>query len=200
MTVKVNPIPVGPMGNISYMVEKDGCAIFIDPAWDIETIEKNLGSLKLSAVFFTHGHFDHVHSMDDFLAKHKMRAYIEARDAQLAALPAKMLLPYDAPARFDIDGINVEIIHTPGHTEGGVCIKIDNNLFTGDTLFVGACGRVDLLQSDPRKMRESLYKLSLLSPDTKVYTGHDYNGFETTIAEQIKTNHFMKSAIKDYSK
>lgn len=198
--LKIRPLPVGPMGNICYMLERAGKAALIDPSWDMDVIEKNLEGLTLSCVFLTHGHFDHVHSIDNLLASRKLQAYIDERDAQLAALPAKLMHTYSAPATFEIDGFKIEAIHTPGHTEGGVCLKGENNLFTGDTLFVGACGRVDLLQSDPRKMRESLYRLSQLPEDTQVFTGHDYNGYQTTIGEQIKTNPFMKSAIKDFSK
>ncbi|WP_428898155.1 Glyoxylase [Parelusimicrobium proximum] len=201
MSIKVKTLEVGPMMNCCYLVTNGSGAILIDPGWDMEKIEDEIKDLHLKAVFFTHGHFDHLQHAEAIMKNHNLKAYIDERDKDLAALPAKAMQPYAAPADFNIAGMDIHVIHTPGHTQGGVCIKIEDNLFTGDTLFPGMCGRVDLLQSDPRKMRQSLYTLSTLPPETKVYAGHSYDGKSTsTIGEERVNNHFMAKAITDHDR
>ena len=109
-----------------------------------------------------------------------------------------MLNAYSGEQTFDVGPFRVEIIPTPGHTAGGVCIKIGNALFTGDTLFPGACGRVDLPSSDPREMRRSLVKLSKLPEDTQIFAGHSYGGkCSSTIGYERVKNPFMRNAIRD---
>ena len=109
-----------------------------------------------------------------------------------------MLAPYEGAQNLQIGPFEVEIIPTPGHTAGGVCIKIGNAVFTGDTLFPGACGRVDLPSSNPREMRKSLLKLSQLPEDTQIFAGHSYGGkCSSTIGYERLKNPFMRNAIRD---
>lgn len=92
----------------------------------------------------------------------------------------------------------MHIIPTPGHTAGGVCIQIGHAVFTGDTLFPGACGRVDLPSSNPRDMRKSLLTLSKLPDDTQIFAGHSYGGKASSfISYERLHNPFMRNAIKD---
>ena len=87
--------------------------------------------------------------------------------------------------RIKINGILFKIIHTPGHTKGGICLYEEKQqiLFSGDTLFNGTYGRVDLPDSDEKEMKQSLKKLSKLPKDVKVYPGH---GRETTIGDELE--------------
>ncbi|ACC97929.1 Beta-lactamase family protein [Elusimicrobium minutum Pei191] len=201
--MEVKTLVLGPMGNCTYIVRQKSEAVVIDPSWDMNEIEKNLNGLKVAAVFFTHGHFDHVKDVEPFLRKLSVKAFIEENDVVLSGLPRDILQPFEGDSKIKAGGFDMEILHTPGHSEGSVCIKIGNNLFTGDTLFPGACGRVDLPHSNPRKMRHSLYRLSSLQEDTNVYSGHGYgdNGeADTTIGKEKESNIYMRNAVKDYKK
>ena len=196
--MKIKTPVLGLMANCCYIIsDEDNNAILIDPAWSIKDIETYLKTENLipKAVFFTHGHFDHVKRADAIIKKFKIPAYIEEGDAKVSEISANLLETYKGDKKFKIGKLNIEILHTPGHSEGSVCIKIGDNLFTGDTLFKTVCGRTDLPGSDPKKMQKSLKRLSQLPPKTKIFTGHEYNGYESTIEEELKTNHFLKMAI-----
>jgi glyoxylase-like metal-dependent hydrolase (beta-lactamase superfamily II) len=88
----------------------------------------------------------------------------------------------------------VEFLHTPGHTTGSQCFLVDGSLISGDTLFIGSCGRVDLPGSDPQQMYESLVnKLARLPDETILYPGHNYASAPTsTIGEQKRRNPFLR--------
>ena len=92
--------------------------------------------------------------------------------------------------------IRIKVIHTPGHTPGSVSYLAGGCVFTGDTLFVGECGRVDLPGSDPKALRLSLLKLAALPGETALYPGHSYNGDTSTIGVQKEYNIYMKLAAK----
>ena len=176
--INIETFELGPMANCTYLVTQGKEALLIDPAWDMNFLEHTLQQkgLTLLAVLFTHGHFDHVRDAESLLRNHQLKAYIEQNDVALSALPQEVLQPYSAEQHLKIGPFDVYIIPTPGHTAGCVCIQIENALFTGDTLFPGACGRVDLPSSDPREMRKSLLKLSKLAEDTQIFAGHSYGG------------------------
>lgn len=198
--IQVHVLELGPMANCTYLVSQDNQALLIDPAWDMQAIEQALQEKKLhlSAVFFTHGHFDHVKDCTSLLQAHHLRAYIEQNDVLLSGLPSEVLFSYSGEQNLQIGPFCIHIIPTPGHTAGGVCIQIENALFTGDTLFPGACGRVDLPSSDARQMRKSLLTLSKLPADTRIFAGHSYGGrCSSYISEEHLHNPFMRSAIKD---
>ena len=190
------------MGNCTYLVTQGADALLIDPAWDpdylIHTIQQR--QLNLCGVLFTHGHFDHVKFSDGLLKHFRLKAYLEEQDVPLAGLPAEVLQTYAGNRQLQIGPFAVRILATPGHTAGGVCIQIEDALFTGDTLFPGACGRVDLPSSDPRQMRESLRLLAALPEDTRIFAGHDYGGrCCSTIGEEKLKNPFMRNALRGES-
>lgn len=198
--MQIDVLELGPMANCTYLISQDQEALLIDPAWDMAAIEKTLQEkeLHLCGVLFTHGHFDHVKDCAPLLRAHQLRAYLEENDVLLSGLPADVLQTYRGEQNLQIGPFAVHIIPTPGHTAGGVCIQVDNFVFTGDTLFPGACGRVDLPSSDAREMRKSLLKLSKLPDDTQIFAGHSYGGrCSSYISEERLHNPFMRSAIKD---
>lgn len=198
--MNIDVLELGPMANCTYLVTQGKDALLIDPAWDINYIEHTLKTkgLTLLGVFFTHGHFDHVKEADQLLRAHNLKAYIEENDVILSGLPAEVLQPYNGEQTFQIGPFAVHAIPTPGHTAGGVCLQMGDAIFTGDTLFPGACGRVDLPSSDPREMRKSLLKLSKLPEDTRIFAGHSYGGkCSSFIGYERLKNPFMRNAIKD---
>jgi len=198
--MNIDVINLGPMDNCTYLVTEGGDALLIDPAWDMNFLKHTLEQKKLNlrGVFFTHGHFDHVKFAQDLLKETGLKAYIEQNDAILSGIDPQFLNAYQGEQNLTVGPFSIHIIPTPGHTAGGVCIHIANALFTGDTLFPGACGRVDLPSSDPREMRKSLVKLSKLPEDTQIFAGHRYGGkCSSTIGYERVKNPFMRNAIRD---
>ena len=197
--MKVDTLLLGPMLNCTYIIENKGLAVLIDPSWDMPAIYKFLEdkNLKPAAVFFTHAHQDHLTDAEALLIKYNLKGYLEERDEPLCSLPKALLELYKAPKIFEIAGLKIEIISTPGHTKGSVCIRIGNVLFTGDTLFVNSVGRTDLPGANPGSLIKSLKILTSLPRETIVYTGHSYggkDGFKTTIDGQLSSNPYLKLA------
>ncbi len=198
--MNIEVINLGPMDNCTYLVTEGQDALLIDPAWDMNFLKHTLTqkNLNLLAVFFTHGHFDHVKFAQTLLQETGVKAYIEKNDAELSGIDPQFLNVYEGAQTWDIGPFHIHVMPTPGHTAGCVCIQIGNALFTGDTLFPGACGRVDLPSSNPRDMRKSLLKLSKLPEDTQIFAGHSYGGkCSSTIGYERIKNPFMRNAIRD---
>lgn len=199
MMINVEALSLGPMANCTYLIAQGKKALLVDPAWEMETIEQTLTAkdLELVGVLFTHGHFDHVKSAEKLLEKHQLKAYLEEKDVPLSELPPSVLHTYSGDQTFEIGPFKVHILATPGHTAGSVCIHIGSFLFTGDTLFPGACGRVDLPTSSPRAMLKSLQRIADLPDDVIIYAGHSYGGrCRSTVGEEQLHNPFMRNAVR----
>ena len=201
--MNITQITVGPMGNYCYIVKNPAqkkCVV-IDPGWDIKKIETSAeqDGFEMSAILLTHGHFDHSQAAVTLAKNHCVPVYVEVGDADMVSNDcAYQLTTFCGDASLKIAGMEIEIYATSGHTKGSACILIDNNLFTGDTLFVNAVGRVDLPESNPEQMYNSLKKIVALNPHYKVYPGHAYGDkASTTIAESVSKNPYIKLALKD---
>ncbi len=197
--INIDVLNLGPMDNCSYLITRGQDALLIDPAWDpnfiVHTVESR--QLNLCGVLFTHGHFDHVKLSQVLLEHFHLKAYLEEKDVNLSGLPADVLHTYRGDQNFKIGPFDVRILATPGHTAGGVCILIEDALFTGDTLFPGACGRVDLPSSNPRDMLASLRRIAGLPEDTRIFAGHSYGGrCSSTVADEKLHNPFMRNALR----
>ncbi len=199
----IEVINLGPMDNCTYLVSEGTQALLIDPAWDMNFLEHTLTQKKLTlcAVLFTHGHFDHVKFAQTLLQKTGLKGYLEENDVPLSGINPQFLHTYSGEQNFQIGPFALHIIPTPGHTAGSVCLQIGDVIFTGDTLFPGACGRVDLPTSNPRAMRQSLVKLAHLPEDTQIFSGHNYGGkCSSAIGYERTQNPFMRNALRDEEK
>ena len=172
-------------------------AAVIDPAWQPEVIEEFLNKEKLTLKFLllTHAHPDHVNAARYFLEKDKKLALaVHKEDLFLLDGSLKPLNLINGDMELALGRVRIKVIHTPGHTPGSVSYLAGGCVFTGDTLLVGECGRVDLPGSDPKALRLSLLKLAALPDETTLYPGHSYNGDSSTIGAQKECNIYMKLA------
>jgi hydroxyacylglutathione hydrolase len=179
--------------NFSYIIadQKTKEAAVVDPSYNAGEISRLLKTegLQLKYVINTHGHSDHTAGNTELLSTFK---------AKLVAHNLSRLhpdLPVENNDTISIGKISIQILHTPGHTNDSICLLIDNQtVLTGDTLFVGECGRTDLPTGNSKNMYDSLFnKLLKLNDDVKVYPGHDYGTKPfSTIGEERKNNYTLK--------
>jgi hydroxyacylglutathione hydrolase len=206
----VEQMRVGPMAVFSYIVacEKEKEALVIDPAGSESKIVSKAGDMGLTIryVVNTHGHADHTCGNRAVLAKtgaelvaHREDASEILRGLNRAFSMAMGKRPSPAPHRLVTDGevirvgqTGLTVIHTPGHTPGSICLYGEGNLFTGDTLFVGAVGRTDMKGGSFDTLLSSLRKLLTLPPDTRVWPGHDYGDAPvSTLAREREINPYI---------
>ena len=198
--VKIERLELGPMDNFVYLAgdAAAGECFVIDPAWDAAAIleaARRLG-LRVVGAALTHGHFDHSNALADLLAQVDAPFYVRPEDSEDFSAFRKNLEPTEDGRELPIGGLRMRCLHTPGHTPGGQCLLLEGNLFTGDTLFVGCCGRTDLPGSDPAKMCASLRAIGSLPPETIILPGHHYGKTKsTTVGEQRRTNPYLRAAL-----
>lgn len=199
----IERIVVGQLETNCYILadEKTKEAVIIDPGDSYSKIQKKIDKLGLKplCVINTHGHGDHIGANEKF----KLPVWIHKLDADFLTDPAKNLSGafymdiYSPKAskllqggeKFKVGSLELEIIHTPGHTPGGICVKCDGVLFSGDTLFYQSIGRTDIPMASTEDLLESIKtKLMVLDDSTVVYPGH---GPESTIGEERRNNPFL---------
>ena len=174
--------------------ESDSCLV-IDPGYEPETVlgqAKKLGK-QIAAVLLTHGHFDHVGAARAIAAETGCPVYLCAEDLsmppQMTAGPLYYTHTYGEGDVVSLAGVSVRVLHTPGHTPGSVCLKCEDAIFSGDTLFQDSCGRTDLPGGNWATILQSLKRLANLAGDFAVYPGH---GPATTLAEEKRWNPYMR--------
>jgi glyoxylase-like metal-dependent hydrolase (beta-lactamase superfamily II) len=190
-------IPVGQMANFTYIIadEDSGDAAIIDPSWDLDDVFHALkkNGLKAKYVINTHTHFDHV------LGNEQVAEVTGAKIIQHENSKLQKDIAVKDGDTIEVGSVKLKVMHTPGHSKDSICLILDNQLiFTGDTLFVGNCGRTDLPGSDPAEMYHSLFdKLAGLDEKLVVYPGHNYGSTPTsTIGNEKKTNYVLQPRSK----
>ncbi len=204
----IKDLVVGPIMANCYIVgcEETRKAVVIDPGADEDKILMELARLKLSVQYLlnTHGHFDHVGANKKMKAATGADILIHALDAPMlsrlsASAAAWGMIAEDSPEpdRFLEDGdtisfgnLTLEVMHTPGHTPGGVSFYTDDLVFVGDTLFAGSIGRTDFPGGNYDTLIASIHnKLFRLDDGTRVFSGH---GPETSIGQEKRYNPFVR--------
>lgn len=193
-----------------YIVSNGQDAVIIDPGGNFEIIKEyiNENKFKLWAVINTHAHFDHIGAVADVVDEFKIPFYLHAADKRLlrSANLYMSLFMGEAPVRIpsiDIEfdktelplvfgSLSIDVIFTPGHTDGGVCFLINDHFFTGDTLMKGSIGRLDLPGGNKEKMKASLQKIAAMPAQLKIYPGH---GEISTIGEELQNNEPFMSLL-----
>jgi hydroxyacylglutathione hydrolase len=217
-SVIIRQIPVGSYEVFTYIV---ACAetmeaVVIDPAGE----EDRLASLiqeegyKIKYILNTHGHADHILASERLrdlfgvpTCMHEADVAFFSDEAVKEKMSKELGLSFYAPVDMHLkDGdvlnvgrLKIEVLHTPGHTPGSVCFLTEGNLFTGDTLFVGAAGRTDLTGASLDTLIESIRERLLILPrDTVVWPGHDYGDTRTsTIGREMEENVYITDFILD---
>ena len=195
----VHKMPLGAYQTNTYIVrdrEDSRLCVVIDPGYEAHTILDYLDENQLTAkaILLTHGHFDHVGAVKELAAETGCDVYIHAAESQLPPMMTAGALYYthtygEGDKVSPIEGMEIAVLHTPGHTPGSVCLLYGQHLFSGDTLFQGSCGRVDFPGGSPREMMESLNRLASLQLNYRVHPGH---GDSTTLDTEKRTNPYMR--------
>ncbi|MDY4489329.1 MAG: MBL fold metallo-hydrolase [Candidatus Faecousia sp.] len=193
----LHTLPLGAYQTNCYILHQEASSscVVIDPGYTPEVILDFLAGkgLTLEAILLTHGHFDHVGAVRDLAAETGCRVWLNPDDLsmppKLTAGPLYYTDTYSEGDTISPAGISFQVLSTPGHTPGSVCLIAEDFLFSGDTLFAGSCGRTDLPGGSTRAIRESLRRLAALPQDYSVHPGH---GESTTLAWEKQYNPYMR--------
>jgi glyoxylase-like metal-dependent hydrolase (beta-lactamase superfamily II) len=206
----IEQLALGPMQNFVYVIGSRATreVALVDPAWDVSGLLEHLQQqdLRCVAALITHCHPDHVGGRMGGTRIEGLPALLERQDARIyvhrdeipgvervTGIPARDLVQVDSGERLRLGDVEIEFIHTPGHTPGSQCFKVRNALVSGDTLFIDGCGRVDFPGSNPDQMYESLQRLAALPEDTVLYPGHDYGRVPSDTLGRVKrSNYYLR--------
>ena len=209
--MKVEQQMVGMMGVCCYILscEQTSKAAIVDPGGDEQRLLElvQASNLEVEYIIATHGHPDHVcgnrrikeatgaaivmhEADDDFFSRDQVKNYFSMLG--LEATPPTDIRVKDGD-QISFGEVSLEVIHTPGHTPGGMCLYNKPDLITGDTLFVGGIGRTDFPGGSHHELISSIQqKLLKLPPETIVWPGHGYGGSRSTIGEEHRSNPYLR--------
>lgn len=204
---KTSPV-AAQMVNFAYLIgDRDtGRCLAIDPAWDVASLDEaaEADGMVIEGALATHYHPDHVggdlmgHPVEgirEILERRSMPIHCQNSEIEWIVKACDVsrsdLVGHDGGDRVKVGSIEIELVHTPGHTPGSQCFLVDGKLVSGDTLFLQGCGRTDLPGSDPDEMYRSLtQRLARVPASTVVYPGHLYDPRPcATMGETRKTNY-----------
>jgi glyoxylase-like metal-dependent hydrolase (beta-lactamase superfamily II) len=209
-------IPVGEMANLAYLVGSQSAreALLVDPAWNVDALldQAEADGVKVVGALVTHYHQDHVggsifgmeiEGVARLLARQPVPLHVNEHEAdgliKVTGASESDLVRRESGDAIELGEVRVRLLHTPGHTPGSQCFLVEEAdrpgaLVSGDTLFLGSCGRVDLPGANPEDMYRSLNQiLRTLPDDTLIYPGHLYSPVSVgNMGEQKRTNPFLR--------
>ena len=193
----IRTLPLGAYQTNCYILWEDGSekCVVIDPGYMPQEVlrqTKQLGR-EIEAILLTHGHFDHVGAVREIAEETGCKVYLCPEDLsmpeQMTAGPLYYTHTYGEGDTLSLAGMQLHVLHTPGHTPGSVCILWGDNMFSGDTLFAGSCGRTDLPGGDWATILQSLNRLANLTKNYTVYPGH---GERSTLEAEKNYNPYLR--------
>jgi len=214
-------LPVGEMANFAYLIGSRAKreALLVDPAWSVDALldAAEADGMRVTGALVTHYHQDHVggslfgvqiEGIDRLMACAPVPIYVNENEAEglrkVTGASESDLRRVRGGDVLELGALRIRLLHTPGHTPGSQCFLVEEagapgRLVSGDTLFLGSCGRVDLPGSDPEAMYRSLTEtLKRLPDDTLLYPGHFYSraAFDT-LGNEKRNNPFLRMASLD---
>lgn len=188
--MKVHQFQVGNMENFTYILEDEesGEAIILDPSWNLDEIQKEIvrRDLKIKYIVNTHHHFDHT------LGNEAMAKETTAQILQHESSTLKHDISLVDRQKIKFGNSELTVFHTPGHSKDSICLVGDGKIFSGDTLFVGNCGRVDLPGGSARELYHSLFDILVKMDENLIlYPGHNYGSTPISTLGKEKQNNFV---------
>lgn len=199
------------MRNFAYLIgdRETGDAVVVDPAYAagdlLDTLEAD--GMHLSGVLVTHHHPDHVGGsmmgfslagVAELLERVEVPVHVNTHEAlwvsRVTGIPMSGLTAHEHGDKVDVGAIEIELLHTPGHTPGSQCFLLDGRLVAGDTLFLDGCGRTDFPGGDVDEMFRSLQQLAALSGDPTVFPGHWYSIQPSAALSEVKRSNYVYKA------
>lgn len=186
-------LEVGSNQNFTYILacKRTGEGAIVDPGWEVNkilNIAKN-GGIKIKNIILTHTHSDHIEGVFQVVETTGAKIYVHQNESHtINRSGSYFVTEVQNEEMIKMGKESLKVIHTPGHTPGGICLYTPGKVLTGDTLFVGYCGRADFTESNPEALFNSLQKLAILPDDTVVYPGHNYGKTPTSTIGNEKAN------------
>ena len=200
--MNIKTMQVGPLGTNCYLLEDEasGGAAVIDPGGDGGRIlaRAQADGVAIRLILLTHAHFDHTGGVAELhRALPEAPVYLHPADAALLGSDVFPSLgaptvPYGDGDVVKLGSLDILVLHTPGHTPGGVCLLVGDALFTGDTLFQGSMGRIDFEGGSYEDIMASLARLARLPGDFRVFPGHMG---PSTLERERNTNYYLREAM-----
>ena len=202
----IRMLQVGPIGTNCYLLcdETEKLCAVVDPGGDAARVAAAVADTGCApcAILLTHGHYDHTGGVAELRAKWPdVPVYLNRRDQYEGDAYLQQLFPpvpgardYDEGDTIQVGGLTVDVMATPGHSEGSVTLRCGDVLLCGDTLFAGSCGRTDFPGGSVKKIMASLKRLGSLEGDLQVYPGH----METSTLDQERSwNPYLHQAMQE---
>ena len=216
-------LAVGEMQNFAYLIGSVSTreCLLVDPAWAVDALvdRAEQDGMRVTGALITHYHQDHVggrifgmeiEGLARLMARAPVPVHVNAHEAdgvrKVTGISESDVVRHESGDALALGGVTVRLLHTPGHTPGSQCFLVEEagtagKLVSGDTLFLGSCGRVDLPGSDPAQMYDSLHnKLKKLPDETILYPGHHYSAEpHGSMGEQKRRNTYLRAgSLEDF--
>ena len=202
----------GQMVNFVYAIgdRTTGECVLVDPAYAVKELVElvEADGMRVTGVLATHYHPDHVggsmmgytiEGIAELLEHVDCPIHVQRAETEWVTktteVDARHLVAHESGEVVNVGGVDITLVHTPGHTPGSQCFMVEGRLVAGDTLFLDGCGRTDLPGSDPSKMVESLRRLAEVPDDTILFPGHRYSIASSATMESVKQNNFVFQSI-----